>query len=266
MRASLLCSSIVLLYVASFASGSLGATLVAPVYIEDERCTSSVSLANTSQMVLDPVIVFNSLEGQESARKKITLDPLSRVTVNVGDIPMGQRRFGTLGSISVMNISARDLTATLTIRCSGGNDHLLMEELQPLLPGATLQAGFLPELFSAPVIAIHSVGQFQQRISVQCIEENKRSYESQFTLPAGMTFLLNACITRQAESRTYAQLLTGSLGRELGDSTIKVKVLEPQNGAVSVWGFAVTKDSNLGLQLIPIEFTEWNSAIEFLLD
>ena len=131
---------------------------------------------------------------------------------------------------------------------------------------SVLQVGFVPKSFSIPVVAIHSMSQLPQRISIVCSESGGSRYDSQLVLPARMTFLVNACISQRAESRTYEQLLNGDTDLNKEDSITKIKVADAQAGSVSVWGFAVARTAESNLQLVGIEFAEWDPIAEFLLD
>jgi len=81
-----------------------------------------------------------------------------------------------------------------------------------------------------------------------------------------MTFLVNACISRESEGRTYEQLLRGDTPEwSKGAMNIQIESGGPQ-GSIAVWGF--TKAAQLTgatLQITGIEFVEWNPPIKVLL-
>ena len=251
------------------ASSGIKVALVAPLYIANHSFSSILSLTNKADSTIAFFVTFDSLEGEETARSPTTLPPHSSITIDVDSVPKNQRLFAGLGSISILAASpAEEALAgrvTITSRAGMGKIHI-EEDLQPVneRPGP-LRVGFVSAPFSVPVLAVRSLSQLSQRMSIICSDSAGGSYESQLLLPAHTTFLLNACIRGKEESRTYRQLLSGDTGPMRGDATIEIKTADPQ-GAISVWGFAA---ANTGAESAPrvigIEFTEWDTGLEFLL-
>jgi|HubBroStandDraft_2_1064218.scaffolds.fasta_scaffold01628_3 hypothetical protein len=243
-------------------------TLVAPLYITNDHFMSQVTLTNTGDGTVETLVIFDSLEGEEVARKSMALPARSSMSIDLDSVPMTQHRFAPLGSISISaaSPSENDLIGRVSIVSRTGTDHI-EETLQPADEKLrSLQVGFVPASFSVPLLAIHSMSELPQRISVICFESRRGSYESQLVLPGRMTFLVNACVSERSESRTYEQLLSGDAGAKKGDMTIKIKAADVQ-GAFSVWGFATaSKGAELGPQIVGIEFVEWDPGIEFLLE
>jgi hypothetical protein len=273
MTAAAVCCTLILLCPASFSS-DIGSprgkvALVAPLYIANDRFTSKLALMNKTDDAVAVFVTLDSLEGEETARRPTTLAPHSSISMDVGSIPMTEHRFAALGSISISVASPveKALAGQVTIASRAGIPKIQIEEdLQPVdAYPVPLHVGFVPASFSVPVLAIHSLDQLPQRISVVCSDSRGGSYESQVVLPGHMTFLVNACISEKSERRTYEQVLSGDTGPRMGHMTIKIKATDLQR-AISVWGFATaTIGAELGLQATSIEFVEWDPSIEFLL-
>jgi len=242
------------------ASSGSRVVLVAPLYVSNDRFSSMLALANKTDNTVEVFVAFHSLEGDETARRPTTLAPHSSMSMDVDSVPMTQHRFATLGSISILMASpvGKALIGKLTIASRAGTGKIhIEEELQPVeVNSGPLRVGSVPASLSVPVLAIRSLNQLSQRISVICSDNAGMSYESHLLVPAHMTLLLNACIRGRSESRTYEQLLNGDTGPTRGDMTIKIKTADPQ-WTIAVWGFAAANVGvDSGLQLVGIEFAD----------
>ena len=232
--------------------------LVAPLYITNDRFCSTLTLMNKSHDALEVVITFDSLEGEETARKRAYLQPHSSVRVELDSVLMAPHRFPELGSISVISGSSGEgsLTGRVTIE---SRDKMEKAHVEEILQGpnqylGALHVGYVSGSVSIPVLAIHNPDVLLRRISVVCSDGAGERYDSEFALPAHTTFLINACIRRRSESRTYRELLTGEIGPLKKNMTILIKT-EDQESGVSVWGFSTSKvATNLGLEITGIEF------------
>jgi hypothetical protein len=213
-------------------------------------------------------LAFNSLEGAETARQSLTLAAHSSARVDIDAVPKAPHRFSAVGSISILtdgDQAALNGEVEIVSRAETG-EVSLKETLQPVnaYPGG-FHLALVPGSLSVPVLAIHSLSNLSQPISIVCSDSAGLSFESGLLLPGNETLLVNACIRGRSASRTYAQLLTGDVGPMRPGTTIKVIALDPQ-GAISIWGFAATNAESLsGPRLTPVEFAEWSSGIEFLL-
>lgn len=234
--------------------------LIAPLYVSNEHFFSTLTLTNKTDSIIGASVIFDSLEGEEIARRSIALAPRSSLSIRLDSISMSRHRFPALGSISVFStrapVEALSGRVTITSRTEGRKVQV-EEDLQPVNPyPGPLHVGLVPASFSVPLLAIHSLGELSQRISVICFDRTDKSFESQLLLPPHMTLLLNACIRGRSESRSYEQLLRGDTGPMGGGMTVKVTTTDPK-GAISVWGFAAASNGeDSGPQLVGIEFAE----------
>jgi hypothetical protein len=255
---------------ADIASSTAKVMLVAPLYITNNHFTSQLTLTNKGDHTTDALVTFDSLEGESFARTTLTVPARSSTTVDVSAPDMTMHRFAGLGSISVSGTAQtmEAITGYVAIASREAKEEFHVEEALQRSDGnlRPLQVGFVPAAFSVPLLAVHSLSDRPLPVSIACSDSKGGSYESQLSLPGRMTFLISACISTRTESRTYEQLLSGDTGPTRADSTIKIKLADAQAGAVSVWGFAVAKTADSTLQLVDIEFTEWDPVAEFLLD
>jgi len=215
------------------------ATLVVPLYITNAQCTSLLTIVNTGSAPIDAVVTFWGLEGAAVGAKALSLAPRSSTTVDVGDVEMVEHRFPALGSISILLPSPRaDVVEgylTITSR-EPGNPFSVRESLQTTTSGGRLRVASVPDTFSVPVIAVHSLSDSPQTILLGCTDGRGQRYETRTALPAHTTFLLNVCIARRTEGRTYDQLLRGDAGLSKGAMRVEVKTEDGQGG-ISLWGF-----------------------------
>ena len=245
-------------------------TLVAPLYVTNAEFMSVVTITNATQNPVSVLASFNSLEGEEVGRKLINVSQHSDASIDVDSVEMTERRFPALGSISLSATPASvgGITSHLTIASRRRAGRISVEEnLQTVDDNLRpLRAAFISAALSAPVLAVHSLSELPQRVSINCSDAEGRTYQSQISLPPRMTFLVNACISRESEGRTYEQLLRGDTPEwAKGAMNIQIKSGGPE-GSIAVWGFARAGQTiGATLQIIGIEFVEWNPPIEVLL-
>lgn len=258
---ALYCILVLLCQGPSLSSGTIpkGAELlVAPLYISNAQLCSTVVLANKTDDTVHAVVVFDSLEGEETASHSISLAARSSLSMDLDSVAMVQHRFAGLGSITVVaSPGVRGLVGKIIMTSRNADGIHVEEDLQEVdSDQGPLFAASVPAPFSAPVLALRSLGQVPQYISVTCFDSAGQSYESQLILPERTTFLINACISEREESRTYEQLLNGDIGLIKGTMTIKVRTKDAP-GQLAVWGFAAARmAADSRLHLIGIEFRQ----------
>lgn len=267
------CQSLISILLNSFSSDVANprsrADLVAPLYISNDHFSSTLELASKADTAIEAFVTFDSLEGEEIARRPITLSPRSSIRIDVDDVPMARHRFPALGSLSISVLGASTDKAligrvAIVSRVGRGKVHVEEDLQSSYAYSSPLRVGFVPTSFSIPVLAIHSSSQLPQDISVVCSDGAGVNYESQFLLPAHLTLLINACVHRRTETRTYQQLLSGDTGPMRPEATIRVKTAGLQS-ATSVWGFAASSSGAASApQILGIEFTELDPGGEFL--
>ena len=235
-------------------------TFVAPLYITNAEFKSILVIRNSADSPVTLRLSFDSLEGAEVSHRLLLLSPHSSVSIDVDSVEMAGHRFAGLGSISLAATSETfdGIAARLSIESRNRDDRLRIEEnLQPVDDKPhPLQIAFVSAPSSVPVLAIHSLNIVPQSIVVDCSDGEGQRYQSQMTLPPGMTFLVNACISRKSESRSYEDVLRGDGGGTKVAMNIRVKADE-RTGGIAVWGFVSTgKIPGSTLKIEGIEFVE----------
>ena len=245
-----------------FGSGPVRvASLTAPFYVNNAEFKSVLFVRNDTASSVDMRVTFESLEAEKIGQKAVELDPYAGISIDVDSVEMAPHRFAALGSITLMpeGTTSFGITAHVTITSRNPGNAISLEEKLQHENQNTVQVGSLPSSFSVPVLAIHSTSRLPERILVDCTGAHGESFESQMTLPPGMTFLVNGCIGHRSEGHTYEDILRGNGGRTKGPMEIQVKS-DQGSGGVVVWGFASTSETaRSSFQTIGIEFDRGNN-------
>lgn len=240
---------------------SAGPDLVAPLFITNAEFTSVLVIRNTTDNPINVLVTFDSLAGEQVGHRRVDVSPRSNVGINVDDVEMTKHEFTELGSIalSVTKASVDGVSGYVKIASRNRDVGVSVEEPFQVV-GDNLrrpQVAFVRNPLSVPVVAVHSLSALPQSVSITCSDAKGRIYRSEVTLPARMTFLLNACISHKSEGRTYEQLLRGDRGSIKGALDIQIKGGET-NGGIALWAFAsVATQGGLTFQIAAIEFAEW---------
>jgi len=240
-------------------------SLVAPFFINNSEFKSAITVSNRTGTIVDTNLLFKSLEAEEVGHASLELRPYSSVVVDLDSIAMRMHRFGDLGSVylTTNGAGADNRVAHVTITSTArGTDLHIEEKFQPVRTKPRVVQVASAAFFSTPVLAIHSSTRFSQTVIIDCITSQRKSYESEMTLPPGMTFLVNACINHRAESRSYLDILRGK-GRENTKEpmSVRVKVVE-DSGSIAVWGLA-SAGPTAPLIARGIDFGESEVGLEF---
>jgi hypothetical protein len=233
------------------------ATLVAPFSISNAQFTSSISLTNHSSKRLTVVVQLLSLLGEDVGHTTLSIDRHAMATISRDSLYSRGREFGTLGPIvvSVEKGCRLCVRGEVTIAARQSSRVNLNEpfQLQSDLSSTTLKTTVLPSL-SVPVLAVMNLAPVPQRVSLECTEGGGEHYESDFSLPAKLTFLVNACIKNKSQSHRYDKVLNGDSGPTRKAESIQVMGQIP--ASLCVWGFAASDGAPAREKhLIGIEFS-----------
>jgi hypothetical protein len=258
-----LCFFALLYFCVSLSAGppsSRTVELVAPLFITNADFMSLLTIRNNADSPTDICIWFHSLEGEEVGHRLLRIEGNSGVSIDLDGVDMVSHRFAALGSISLSASNPRvdGISARVTIASRNIDDRISVDENLRATDARlhSVEAAFVPGSQSVPVLAIHSLSTLPQGVVVDCSDGEGRAYQSEMTLPAGMTFLVNGCISKQSEGRTYEQILRADNGQMRTAMNIQVRSRASQGGIV-VWGFAgAGKMLGPRLRVEGIEFVE----------
>ena len=226
--------------------------LVASFCITNPQFTSSLTLSNHTGKNVSAIVHRNSLPGEEVGRTTLKIPAHRTVTISLDSLYSPGHEFGTVGPVFVsVKKSFRNRIDGELVITSRENSRLRVT--QPLqrwgsTSGTSLQAR-IPASLSVPVLATLNAAPVSQHVSLLCTEEGGQHYESDFNIPANLTFLANACITGRSQSRKYDQLLSGDPGPLRKSSVVDVKSQIP--GSLYVWGFSAEAQTGV----VGIEFS-----------
>jgi hypothetical protein len=234
--------------------------LVAPLFIINADFMSLLTIRNNAGSPTDICLRFHSLEGEEVGHRLLRIECNSGVSIDLDGVDMVSHRFAALGSISLSASNSRidGISARVTIASRNIDDRISVDENFRATDARlhSLEAAFVPDSHSVPVLAVYSLSTLPQGVVVDCWDGEGRTYQSEMTLPAGMTFLVNGCISKQSEGRTYDQVLRADNGQMRTAMNIQVRSRASQGGIV-VWGFAgAGKMFGPRLRVEGIEFVE----------
>jgi hypothetical protein len=149
--------------------------LVAPLFIEDDRRASIITMVNDAPSSVDVDIVLLDAEGDQVAKQTVTIDPRAIKMTAVADVLTGaSASWPAIGSIVLEPHRASTMAAQLSI--SGRNDPSfedLEEEFSMMMDEKSANFRAVADS-SAPVIAVRSLSSTTETITIRCLAESDK--------------------------------------------------------------------------------------------
>jgi hypothetical protein len=182
--------------------------LVAPLFLQDEQFSSTISLVNASNVNTYATITLRSLSGQTILQKKVPLAGSSPGQVEVQQLLLEADSRETRGSIVVEespDLKGMAVLAQLSITYQGSRASYIDEELAMPDPamGSTVLRGVARGNVESMLVAISSLAQVAQQIRVDCLGDAAAPRSKSVELAPNATVITEPC--RQVDSRTQSQ-------------------------------------------------------------
>jgi hypothetical protein len=175
--------------------------LVAPLFIADRHFSSTLVLVNPIFKPTFADVVLRGLDGKEIARQRVEFLAVSQQRVDIGDLLLKAGSRATTGSITVMqspDLKAPAILAQLTMTYSGSRvPNFIDEEIAMPSPSSSqILRSLADRSDGSPVVAVTSLAETVQKVTVQCLEDSGRRFSKLIQLLAGETLLTEACTQR----------------------------------------------------------------------
>ncbi len=171
---------------------------VAPIFIEDGKTTSSLVIVNNSGINAGATISIRALSGAEAVHSHIALKPHQQQDISLQSLLGGFTSPPTIGSVTVAQDSElKGLTVVsqmLITNQRGALPSYVDEELaMPAIEGSTTLRGVADEAIGDALLAVTSVVDWTQHITLRCLNQNSESKPTIITLAAQATALVSNC-------------------------------------------------------------------------
>jgi hypothetical protein len=172
--------------------------MVAPLFLEDSKFTSSVSLVNASDEATYATVFVRSLSGETLLQKRVLLGPNSTAHVALRELLDEAKSSETRGSIVVEqspDLNGMAVLAQLSITHQSAHTSHLDEELA--MPDPTMDSPILRAVGrgeeKSVLVAISSLSQYSQEIRIDCLSSKAETTSATVTLAPNSTVLIQAC-------------------------------------------------------------------------
>jgi len=247
-------------------SGSVPATqtemepmpLVAPIFIEDGKTSSSLVIANSTAIIAGATITVRSLSGSEVGTIHRKLAPHEQQEIPVQSLLAQFASPISTGSITVtQDASLKGMAVAAQVLLTKFKTSLpsyVDEELaMPSVSGSATLRGVADEAAGTALIAITSIVNWEQQVTLRCLSEKVEHKPTTITIAPYATLVVSSCSGEAfADMESYAQSISqhqasGIQGYEL--------VTDGGPGAITAFGLAPHL-RNLDLVFSAIPFTD----------
>jgi hypothetical protein len=190
--------------------------MVAPLFIENGRFTSTLVLVNGSRVSTYVEVVVAELSGREITRQRVEFLPYSQRQIHLREALSAAGSSATTGRIDIIR-SPEDkglpLAAHLSLTDLGSGEPVYIDE-EGAMPNASSSQtlrGVTDTTDGSPLIAIASLSDSEQRITIESFSGNKR-FSKAVTLAAGETLVTEADQEGMLHGAPY-EMVSGNASR-----------------------------------------------------
>ena len=160
-------------------------TLVAPLFIEDDSTTSTITLANSMSKPVDVDVIVSGIDGNEIAKLTTALSSHTTQQIRLRDLLESASSYSpTYGSVLLQPHQMSTLAAQMSIVHHEGSVSDIEEEFAMLMEGSN-PANFravAANLAAPPVIAIRSLSATKRLIRIDCLYKTEHRINSDISI------------------------------------------------------------------------------------
>jgi len=188
--------------------------LVAPLFIQDRDFASTLVVVNGSAVTAVADVVLSGLDGREITRKTVSLTGHSQLRLEVFQLLQTAVSGVTMGRITVTQNPTQkgsSLLASLSMTYLGSHQPTYIDEelAMPTTEGSQILRAVADQSSGSPLIAITSLSEMPQRITIECLGESEtRSFSKSVQLLGGETLMTGACSHRTVYGGDLATAFT----------------------------------------------------------
>lgn len=233
------------------ADSMMSMPLVAPLFVEDGRLTSTITVVNAVKAATAADVMILDQDGVQVSKRTINLAGHSRTVLKVAELLERAQSPLSIGSIEIMPdpVAAKNMTvlAQLSIVDNSAAKPVYLEEefLMPTHLGSNRYQAAAPSVAGYPVLALMSMSTSSQSVTISCFAEhgNDTNYTRTLQLAPGQMVIASACEREKGEEISFEEGWEQRDRSEKGAVGISV-VTNGMPGDLSVYGFAAREDKN----------------------
>jgi hypothetical protein len=208
--------------------------LVAPLFIANEEFTSTLVLVNGSALQTYADVILRGPDGTQVAQKRVTFDPHSQRTLDLGVVLREKGSNATTGSVVVMpsaDLKGPAILAALSMTyLTYPQPNFIDQELaMPSSNDSQILRGVADRGEGSPLVAVTSLADAAQHVRIDCLGRDGVAFSKTVAVAAGGTALTEACSSATPQGADFAS------GRDDGKDVPR-----------SVTGIALTSDGMPG--------------------
>ncbi len=232
----------------SMTPGSLSMPMVAPLFLEDSDFSSTVTLANDAIAKMRARVVVLDSQGSQAAFKEVEMPGHTSLAVQINDLLAEAGSAVTSGSVLVIPepMEGMPIGAQLSITSRAGATPAYIEE-EMLTPDEGRQGvyrGAALNVKGSPIIALKSMGQASQSVTLECFAEKTAPTKGTVQLLPGDLLLVAACDpTKIGRTAVAEQIYQDESLPNRGSVGVSVTTTATP-GSLMAFGFAVYKDEH----------------------
>ncbi len=169
-----------------------------PLFVTGGNFTSTLTLVNVSTSTTYADITVRASNGGTLAAKRVDFAPHSQQRVDIGQLLSARSSSFTTGSILIVqsaDLMGPTILAHLGMTYLGSADRNFIDEevFMPEMMGSQVLEGVADRGDGSPIVAVSSLAESAQHITVQCLGEQGAAKARRITLAAGQTTVVDAC-------------------------------------------------------------------------
>jgi len=228
---------------------------IAPLFIQDDRMSSSLMLVNNASQSAGATITIRDLQGRLVVESHVVLERSSQQEFPFTELLSSARQYVSAGNVTVLQdheLQGAAVNAQLLIKdLRNTTPGYLDEELaMPSMEGSSILRGVTDSSNGAALLAIANLSEKKQSVTVTCLIATDRLATASITIPPHGTSLTAACSTDPiADVDSYVRSVSGNervqvLGIEVAGSA--------GPGTLASFAFAPhTKENEIVLSAVP---------------
>ena len=221
-------------------SSSMAMPQVAPIFVEDDKSSTSVVVANDSAIPAGATVSVFSLSGQKVGGKYLMLAPNEKQEVSLQSLLIDAQPATSIGSVLVeqdANLKGMTVISQALITSRREPTSYVDEELaMPSTSGSSVLRGVADEAIGTALLAVTNVEMTPQHVTLRCLSEKGEQPPVTTSIGAMETLLFSSCSGRTvANLDAYLQ----DVGNQQAD---RVEAYELTNdggpGTIAAFGLA----------------------------
>ncbi|MGH9734947.1 MAG: hypothetical protein ACRD8A_10205 [Candidatus Acidiferrales bacterium] len=177
--------------------------LIAPLFVANSDFRSTLVLVNGSGAPASADVAIRASDGVQLATRHVTLFAYSQQKVDLDTLLADKGIGSAIGSLVVTpdaKLKGPSILAALSMTYLGSREgNFIDEELaMPMPSDSQVLRGVTDSSTGPPMIAVSSLADTPQRVTIQCFGANSAGFLKTIGLGAGQTVLTDACSNRPA--------------------------------------------------------------------